>query len=112
MAKTEVRAYSKYAMDAMRLLGKMVRLARKTHGMTIAELADRAGVSRGLIQRIERGDSGCALGTVFEVAAILNIPLFQSDREGLVQRNEHIDDKLALLPKRIRKSSEEIDDDF
>jgi transcriptional regulator with XRE-family HTH domain len=112
MAKTDIRAYSKYAADAMQLMGKMIRFARKEQGMTVVELAGRAGVSRGLIQRIERGDPGCSLGAVFEVSAILGIPLFYADREELVRHNARMDDKLALLPERVRKPTEDIDDDF
>jgi hypothetical protein len=38
--------------------------------MTAGQLAERAGLSRGLIYRIEKGDLGCAIGAVFEAAAI------------------------------------------
>lgn len=30
--------------------------------MTAQEVAERAGISRGLLQRIEKGDPKCALG--------------------------------------------------
>ena len=71
MPKPISRAYSRYSRDAAQLLGQMIRLGRMNRKLTLAELAERTGVSRGLIQRIERGDMGCAIGAVFEVAAIV-----------------------------------------
>ena len=38
--------------------------ARVERELTIAEVAERAGISRGLVHRIEHGDMGCSVGAV------------------------------------------------
>jgi transcriptional regulator with XRE-family HTH domain len=54
--------------------------------MTAADLAARAGISRSLLQRIERGDAGCAIGSVFEVATICGVALFEPNPHTLAQQ--------------------------
>lgn len=71
MRKTTHPPCSRYSREAVCLLGKLIRRCRIERGITVQALADRAGISRGLVQRIERGDMGCAIGSVFEVAAIV-----------------------------------------
>ena len=83
MAKPSTRTYSRYSRDAARLLGMMIRTARIESRLTIEELAERAGVSRGLVYRAEEGDMGCAIGAVFELATIVGVPLFTPDRSAL-----------------------------
>lgn len=53
--------------------------------MTAQEVADRAGISRGLLQRIEKGDPKCELGATFEVATILGITHFDAEAGGLTK---------------------------
>lgn len=112
MPKPLSRAYSQYSKDALLAFSQLIRRARIERKLTSLELADRAGISRGLLQRIEKGDPGCAIGVVFEVAAILGLRLFDSDPNTLatsVSANKAI---LALLPKSVRQSSIEVTDDF
>lgn len=52
------------------------------------------------------------IGTVFEVATILGIDLFGTDREGLRSMVERGRDRLALLPARVREPTGPVDDDF
>ena len=66
MPKQATRTYSRITRHAAALLGKQIRIARKERKMTVQELADRAGISRGLLQRIEKGDLKCQIGAVFE----------------------------------------------
>jgi DNA-binding XRE family transcriptional regulator len=44
-----------YSREAVALLACLIRTARKKK-LTAQELADRAGISRGMLQRIEKGD--------------------------------------------------------
>ncbi len=87
----------------------MARIERK---MTAMELAERANISRGLLYRIEAGEPSCSIGVVFEIACILGICFFQSDYDKLIRENRIAQDKLALLPSRIRSSTIKLDDDF
>ena len=106
------RHYSAYSRNVARLLGKQIRLGRKERRWTETELAGRAGISRATLQKIEKGDMSCKLGLVFEVAFLAGVALFQDDNERLESQLERVDDKLLLLPKSVRKSHKEVDDDF
>jgi DNA-binding XRE family transcriptional regulator len=75
-ARTGVRNFSRYSREAITLLGGLIRAARKQRKLTAQEVADRAGISRGLLQRIEKGHPKCEIGAVFEVAAIVHVKLF------------------------------------
>lgn len=112
MAKPSSRAYSRYSREAAVLLGQLIRLARIRHKLTFEELAERAGVSRGLLHRIERGDPGCAIGSVFEVASIVGVRLFDADQPALAKSIASNDATLALLPKSVRRSTRPVKDDF
>ena len=108
------RTYSRYGLEATQLLGKQVKLGRKQNKWSEVELAERAGISRGTLQKIERGDPGCAIGLVFEVVALVGVPLFNEDEDegGLSRQHERMDDKLAVLPKSIHKRRKAVVDDF
>jgi len=106
------RTYSRYAKEAANLLGGQIKLGRKQKRWTENELAERAGISRATLQKIEKGDMSCAIGLVFEVAALVNIPLFELGTCPLSKQVEHIRDKVALMPQRIRARQNAVDDDF
>lgn len=76
------------------------------------DLADRLGVDRGTLQRLEDGDPKVQLGLAFEACAILGIPLFEQDATSTILRLDEIGKRLALLPRRVRPTSREIDDAF
>lgn len=112
MPKPAERPYSRYTHDALALLGQLIREGRLAKSLTTTELATRAGISRALLQRIERGDPGCAIGAVFETAAICDVALFDSDERALATRKARHAEKLALMPKAIRQSRAGVKDDF
>ena len=118
MAKPLNRAYSRYSLEAIALLGQMIRAGRIELKITGMEMASRMGASRALVQRIEKGDPGCAIGAVFEAAAITGLPLFdtdplsEADKERLGARRAIAGEMLRLLPKAARKSRRTIKDDF
>ena len=112
MPRSTTRAYSSYCRDAVALLGGMVRTARKERKMTAREVADRAGISRGLLHRIESGNPKCEIGVVFEVATIVGVRLFDADENTLARHLNQAREKLTLLPKSIRKKRRVVRDDF
>ena len=112
MPKSITRTYSRYSRDATALLGGLVREARKERKLTAQEVADRAGISRGLLQRIEKGDLKCEVGAIFEVAAIVGVRLFDADESTLTKHLSQTRDKLTLLPKSVRRKSRAVHDDF
>lgn len=112
MPKPQNRAYSRYSMEALALLGQMIRAGRIDRKITEEELASRMGVSRSLLQRIEKGNPSCAIGAVFEAAAITGVPLFEADRERLSAHRAVFGEMLRLLPKAARRPKRAIKDDF
>ncbi|SCZ53162.1 helix-turn-helix transcriptional regulator [Thiohalomonas denitrificans] len=106
------RTYSRYTREAVTLLAKQIRLGRKQRRWTEHELADRAGISRATLQKIEKGDMGVAIGLVFEVAALVGVTLFDEERASLAMHITRTDDKLALLPGAVRNRGKPVDDEF
>ena len=80
--------------------------------MSVSELAERIGISRMSLYRIERGDPRTAIGSVFEAATIVGVPLFELEPSRLAPNIARTEERLALLPKKIRSSKIEIDDEF
>jgi transcriptional regulator with XRE-family HTH domain len=104
-------AYSPLAVEAARLLGAKVRLARRERRWTVEELAERAGVNHGTIRKVERGDLSVGLGPAFEAAALVGVPLFYEDADRRSLEAARVGDRLAVLPERVRRPVN-VDDDF
>jgi len=112
MVKPISRPYSQYSLNALELFGQLIREARLRKALTTTDLAARAGVSRALLQRIERGDPGCSIGAVFELAAICGVPLFEQEQRQLAHRLALHRETMALLPKAVRNGAKGVKDDF
>jgi transcriptional regulator with XRE-family HTH domain len=106
------RPLSPYAADALALLGRLIRKARIERKLKAVDVIDRAGISRGLLRRIETGDPGCTIGAVFEVATIVGVRLFDTDQTALSKAVETNREIMALLPKSVRNPRIEANDDF
>lgn len=106
------RTYSRYAQEAVILLGEQIKLGRKQRKWTEHNLAERAGISRATLQKVERGEMSPAIGIVFEVAALVGVSLFESDKFPVSKHIEQTRDKIALLPKRIQVKTKTADDEF
>ncbi len=94
------------------MLAKQIQLGRKQRKWTEHELADRAGISRATLQKIEKGNLNVAMGLVFEVAALVGVTLFDQERTSLTTHIASTDDKLALLPRAVRERRQPVDDEF
>jgi transcriptional regulator with XRE-family HTH domain len=106
------RNYTSITQEASRLLGAQIRLGRIQRRFSQAELAERVGVSTETMRKIERGDLGVALGSVFEAAAIAGVSLFGSDPDRRVGEARRVRDMLALLPSRVDERPGPVRDDF
>lgn len=102
--------YSRTTIEAVALLGKLIRAARIERRWSVQGLAERAGVSRALMQRIERGDPRCGIGAAFEAAALVGVALFESDPGRLGRHIAEQDAKLRLLPKAVHQKRALVDD--
>jgi transcriptional regulator with XRE-family HTH domain len=98
-------------VEAGRLLGNRIRLARKERGWTVEQLAERVGVAHVTISKVERGNLTVALGTAFEAAAVVGVPLFDPDPRRRSLEADRVMDRLALLPRLVRPTVA-VDDDF
>jgi transcriptional regulator with XRE-family HTH domain len=106
------RTYSPETMEAARLLGARIRLARLERRWTLEELAERVGVNHNTIRKVERGDLTVGLGPAFEAAAVVGVSLFHADPERRQLEAREVQTRLALVPARARRPVTEIDDDF
>jgi len=112
MVKPAHRTHSRQNLEALELLAQMIRVGRIDRKIGAQEMADRAGISRPLLRRIESGDPSCAIGSVFEVAVIAGVPLLGGEADRPQTQRSALMEKLSLLPQRVRKPRRVIRDDF
>jgi transcriptional regulator with XRE-family HTH domain len=103
--------YSPVALEAARLLGARVRLARRERRWTLQELAERVGVTHVTMRKVENGDPTVGIGVAFEAAAVLGVALFHQEAARRALEAARVDDRLALLPQQVRRPAH-VDDDF
>lgn len=107
------RPYTKTTTEAVKLLGQLVKLARKRRRMSEKELAERANIARATVQKIERGDPTVNIGLAFEAASVVGVPLFNAgNAQDITKHRETIRDRLTLLTPIARKADDELKDDF
>jgi transcriptional regulator with XRE-family HTH domain len=56
-------------------LGAALRDKRQAHGLTIADVSDLAGISRGMLSKIENGQTATSLDTLHRLARALGVSL-------------------------------------
>ncbi len=101
---------------ALQELGALIAAARREQGLTRDQLAQRVGVERRTIGRVERGAPGVAIGWFLTAAWILGLPVLRSsdfatgrDRSAVGVFLERLE---AQLPRRVRLKTNDVDDDF
>ena len=85
-------------------LGSYLATFRKLLGLTVQQVAERAGVSRGTVSRLEAGDLGVSLGVLLAVCRALGVTdMLMSGMDpyetalGRAQADR-------MLPTRVRRS--------
>lgn len=58
-----------------RYLGNTIRELRQKHGLTIADIAERVGISRGMLSKIENAQTATSLETLAKLASALGVSL-------------------------------------
>ena len=80
-----------------------IKQAIKNYGLTSKEVAERAGISRNTLIKIERGDEGVAIGMYFRVLIVLGL----QDDLLLIARDDVLGRKLQdaglTTPRRSTK---------
>ena len=64
--------YPKYLKN-LEVMGENIKLARKRRKLTGIQVAERAGIDRGTLREIERGNPSVSLGAYFNVLRALNL---------------------------------------
>ena len=87
----------------MRTLGENIHLARLRRDLTSEQVAERAGISRNTLIKVERGDEGVAIGMYFRVLIVLGL----QDDLLLIARDDVLGRKLQDIglttPRRASK---------
>jgi DNA-binding transcriptional MerR regulator/mannose-6-phosphate isomerase-like protein (cupin superfamily) len=80
-------------------IGAIVRSARKERSMTVADLAERVGVSRSFISAVERGESGVSFQILSRLAQALELTLaeFAPRRSGMTNEVRPQDRLVTVL---------------
>jgi len=104
-------AYSPTVYDAASLLGAEITQARLARRWTVRELAERAGISPATLQKVERGNPSVALGTAFDAATLVGVPLFYADGARLADEAARAR-RPTVLPRAVRHPRRELDNEF
>ncbi|MFZ5558853.1 MAG: helix-turn-helix transcriptional regulator [Pseudomonadota bacterium] len=92
------------AAERIKELGYRVRLARTRRGMSIAELAAKAGINRNTLNALELGKHGVAIGAYVTVLWALGL---EKTLDGVAHPDADTHGKTleaSRRPARVRKS--------
>lgn len=98
------------AAERTKALGYRLRLARTRRGMSIAELAAKAGINRNTLNALELGKPGVAFGAYVTVLWVLGL---DKTLEGVAHPDADIHGKTlesSRRPTRVRKSQKSKDE--
>lgn len=60
-------------IDILAQMGEQFKLARKRRGLTLVQVAERAGIVRETLRKVEKGEPGVAMGAYFKVLRVMNL---------------------------------------
>jgi transcriptional regulator with XRE-family HTH domain len=61
------------ANTLQRRIGERIREARKEHGLTLAQMADRTSLSVGFLSQVELGKNSASVDTLYRIARALEM---------------------------------------
>ena len=94
----------------LKLQGQHIRMARIRRGLTIIELADKAGINRNTLNALELGKPGVALGVFITVLWALGL---EKTLDAAADPETDMHGKAleaSRQPKRVRKQQHAKDD--
>jgi transcriptional regulator with XRE-family HTH domain len=100
------------AKAALSYFASLLCVRRKERNLTLDELAARLGVSTPTVRKMLEGAASVAIGTYFEAAHILGVPLFDPDTDRFAVVASRTAEVESLLPKRVGNRQTEINDNF
>lgn len=99
-----MKTFPSEVTERIKELGYRVRLARTRRGMSIAELAAKAGINRNTLNALELGKPGVAIGAYITVLWALGL---DKTLDGVAYPDADIHGKTleaSRRPARVRKS--------
>lgn len=100
------------ARTALKGLGGDVRGARLRRGITVADLAARAGTSPSTIARLEKGDPGVGIGVLAGILVVLGLVErladlidIRKDDLGLALASEQLPQRGRTYAAKLRKQN-------
>ncbi|NMN94551.1 helix-turn-helix domain-containing protein [Antrihabitans stalactiti] len=72
--------------DLERVIAAQVRKLRKSSGLSIGDMADKVGISKAMLSKIENAQTSCSLATLARLAAGLDVPVTSLFRGADSQR--------------------------
>ena len=102
MVKTKGAVVHPMTRRALSKLGKDIALARRSRRIAAEDFAERAGISRATLYRLEKGDAGASLNTLAVVLHVLgrldqltNLLDASSDDVGLMMMRGDVPKRVA-----------------
>jgi transcriptional regulator with XRE-family HTH domain len=87
----------------MRQLGHDIATARKARGLTAEDMAERVGVDRGTLRRLEQGDPGATIHTLVMALSVLGLVERLAQLADIAQDDVALLGAKARLPQRVSK---------
>ncbi len=98
----KLNKYTIPVMGALRKLGRDISESRRRKRVTLELLAERSGISRTTICRIEKGDPSCLIGGYASVLYVLGMIERVSDLADAAHDMSLRQIEEERLPKRVR----------
>ncbi|RLA59990.1 MAG: transcriptional regulator [Epsilonproteobacteria bacterium] len=91
------------AKRILETFGENIKLARLRRKLSMEQIAERAGISRSTLIKIEQGDSGVSMGSYFQVLFVMRLDqdFLQVAKDDLLGRK--IQDAGLIIKKRAPK---------
>lgn len=72
-------------------IGAKLRAARTSQGMSLGQLAETTGLSKGFLSRVERDETSPSVSTLVQLCQVLSLPVGALFTEPEVQRVSFVD---------------------
>ena len=108
VAKMQINKAAGQAGQSPELIGKRVRSIRRRTGVTLEQLAERTGLNKGYLSRIESGEKSPSIATLLKLSAELKVPTSQLFGEEVDDGDIHLFRGKARGSKRPASAAEVI----
>ena len=116
MNKKKTAALPLSVRESLKEIGGLIACARKEKQWTQKELAQRIGINRMTVGRIEKGASEVAIAWYLTSAWLLGLPILTWQNFGEGRSDTVVSDLLTklkrALPNRVKQRRKIIDNDF